>query len=794
MSKAKSRRLFLPICLATGLLATAGAGAFFYFGSQQASLSDDDQRVLNEGFESAQVDQEDQVPSSNDTLDGLAAALKRETTLAPAPSLPAVSPVPDFSSLPDLPPGDRYSAGEEPAPAEQPSPAAEPQVAERTVAYEGEMTEEPHSADTLVARGQSPVGSLPAVETLPVANPLRGSSEPMAMAEAQPLNDYAAEAAFADAAPLPSAQAPAAFHEVSPPDALPTDDFQPMTDADSSATNPLRPAQPVAQRPSPYQPPEPAANNAFLGAQQPPRSQYASEAMVETEPVPAYDEPAPMRPAQMASIDRQPTPPTSTFDARPLNSSPTQPSVDQGTGRPGERALEGPQRPSLALQKFAPDEIQVGKEAQFVIKVRNVGQRPADNVVVADEVPQGARFLSASPQPQTSGSSLAWELGTLSPGEERTLEVQLMPTEEGEIGSVAEVTFTAHASAKARCTRPQLALRMTAPAEVMIGRQQLITIEIHNPGTGDATGVMLLENVPENVRHQAGPALEFEIGTLRAGETRRLELVLTAEKAGRVVNLLTARADGNLQVQQEVEFDVISPSLAVGVEGPSRRYLERPATYTVSVENPGTAPAKDVQLITKLPKGMQFVRANNLGEYDSATHSVYWSLAELPEGQAGSVELVAMPVQSGDHTIEVEGRAREGLEDRTSQAVRVEGLAAMMFEVHDAQDPIEVGGTTSYEIRVVNQGSKAASNVQVSAMVPPGMAVTNVQAETRHQVEADGVVFEPLGRLAPKAEAIYRVDVQGVRPGDQRVLVEVRTDEIDQPIRKEESTRVFGDE
>ena len=41
--------------------------------------------------------------------------------------------------------------------------------------------------------------------------------------------------------------------------------------------------------------------------------------------------------------------------------------------------------------------------------------------------------------------------------------------------------------------------------------------------------------------------------SLRAGETRELELSLIAEKPGKVVNVLTARAEGNLQVQQQVE-------------------------------------------------------------------------------------------------------------------------------------------------------------------------------------------------------------------------------------------------
>jgi uncharacterized repeat protein (TIGR01451 family) len=267
-----------------------------------------------------------------------------------------------------------------------------------------------------------------------------------------------------------------------------------------------------------------------------------------------------------------------------------------------------------------------------------------------------------------------------------------------------------------------------------------------------------------------------------------------AEKPGHVINLLSARGDGNLQVQQQVEFEVIAPALALTVDGPSRRYLERPATYQVNVENPGTAPAKDIELVTKLPKGMRFVRANNMGEYDAATHAVYWSLAELPQGERGSVEVVAMPVESGEQTLEVEGRAMQGLSDQTAQHVLVEGLSAIMFEVRDAEDPIEIGAETSYEIRVVNQGTKAATNVQVKVLLPPGMQAISADSETRYDIQAGGVAFAPLAQLAPKADSVFRVQVKGVRAGDQRVNVEVNTDDINEPIRREESTRVFGDD
>lgn len=483
-------------------------------------------------------------------------------------------------------------------------------------------------------------------------------------------------------------------------------------------------------------------------------------------------------------------------DPRPLDTgiTPTPGLVSQpGTGRPGERLLEGAQTPALTILKLAPPEIQVGKRCTFGIRVQNTGQRTAQNVQIHDEVPLGTELVGTAPRASVSGGKIVWDIGTLSVGEERTVEMELIPTEEGELGSVATVMMAAQASAKARCTKPELALRLSSQPQVHAGQQHIVQVEVTNPGSGEATGVMIFETVPAGVSHEAGPALEFEIGSLAPGETRRLELLLTAEQAGRVKNTMTAKADAGLHVEASCEFEVVAPDLHVTVEGPDRRFLERPATYQVSIENPGTAPAKDVQLVTHLPKGLQFVSANNLGEYDAAQHSVYWSLAELPANERGTVELVALPVEPGQHTLQVSTKARDGLTDETQKAVTVEGIAALNFSVMDRDDPIEIGGETSYEIRVVNQGSKAATNVQVTAIVPPGLRAVAGHGDTRHAVQGDRVVFAPILQLGPKAETTFQVQVQGVRDGDHRLKVQITTDEIREPITKEESTRVYSD-
>jgi len=467
----------------------------------------------------------------------------------------------------------------------------------------------------------------------------------------------------------------------------------------------------------------------------------------------------------------------------------------QGSARPGSRQVEGKQTPQVTIEKTAPEEIQVGKPARFELHIRNTGSVTAQNVTVRDVVPEGTQFVAANP-PATPGvqGDLLWSLGALKPGEETVIEVELTPIAEGEIGSVALVTFDAEAGARSRATKPDLTVQVSTAKQVMIGQEVLLSIKIGNPGTGAATGIVIQEHVPPGLKHTAGAELEFEVGTLKPGETRELELSLTAAQAGRIVNRIGARGDGNLKADATCELEIIAPALEVSVEGPARRYLERQATYTVSVSNPGTATTKDIELVTRLPKGLKFVKANNAGHYDPQTHTVAWSLEELPPAETGTVSLTALPIEPGEQRLRAEGRARQGLTDEQEQITLVEGLAALLFEVVDVADPIEVKGETEYEIRIVNQGSKAADNVQLMAMLPPELKFVSAEGPTGHAVDGQRILFEPLGRLSPKADTTYRVAVQGLQPGDLRMKVQLLTDDMRQPVTKEESTRVYSDE
>lgn len=467
----------------------------------------------------------------------------------------------------------------------------------------------------------------------------------------------------------------------------------------------------------------------------------------------------------------------------------------EGNGKPGEAKLEGQQTPTLIVEKIAPTEIQVGKPAEFTVHVRNTGRVDAHDVVVYDTIPQGTRLVETKPPAtRATDGSLKFQLGTIQPGQEAIATIELMPLVEGEIGSVASVTFQAEVSVRTVATKPILVIEHNGPKIALVGEEIPLTITISNPGTGTATGVILEEDVPEGVEHPAGSSLEFEVGDLKPGESRELDLILTATKAGSVENIIRARADANILVEDRQQFEVVAPQLQVSMKGPTRRYLERQATYTIAVANPGTAAAHQIELVAHLPKGMKFVETNNQGEYDPSQHAIYWSLEELPPAQMGSVKLTTVPIEIGEQRMRIESRADMGLTDAHEHSVSVDGVSSLFFEVADSADPIEVGKETLYEIRLVNEGSKVATNVSLIASVPNQMQVLNGDGPTRGTIEGQHIQFQPLTQLEPGGEQLYRIQVQGIGAGDHRIRVQVASDDMATPVTREESTRVYVDE
>ncbi len=470
-----------------------------------------------------------------------------------------------------------------------------------------------------------------------------------------------------------------------------------------------------------------------------------------------------------------------------------------GQGVPGPLQLEGVQTPQLAVEKRGPKEIQVGKPARYEILVRNVGSATAHDIQLRDAVPRGTSLIATTPpaaplvdRPDAAGD-LVWTLGVLPPGGEVRVLMELMPEEEGEIGSIASVSFRADATLRSRSTKPALAIDCAEPEPVRIGRDMQVALTISNPGSGTATGVVLEAFLPETVSHRSGSELEFDVGQLRPGESKTIDLVLGTRGPGLQPARLIARADGGIEELLQVPLEVTAPTIELAIDMPARRFLQRPATCRIAMVNAGTASARAVELAVQLPPGMKFVRANNAGWHDERTHRVLWNLEELPASETGTVEAVIMPVHPGPQRITAAARSTDGPSAQVDHLCQVEGLAALSFQVVDSEDPIEVEGLTEYVIRVSNDGTKAASGVRVAATLLGDLEPVEANGPGGHRVENLAVEFEPLAKLGPGEEAVFRVRARGRRAGDQRVQVQLVSEDHPTPITKEEITRVYDD-
>lgn len=499
-------------------------------------------------------------------------------------------------------------------------------------------------------------------------------------------------------------------------------------------------------------------------------------------------------PQQNYDIDRR-QPASNDYAASDYAASPTGGLNEMsGGGKPGPTEQEGPQNTSLMINKIAPKNVRVGQPATFEIRVRNNSQVPAENVLIRDEVPAGTQLVDTNPQATAdSNGGILWQIGTLRPNEDVSVSMRVRPLQEGTIGSVASVTHQSLASARAEVKKPMLKIVHSTKDKVLVGDTVRFAITIENPGSGPATNVVVEEDVPQGLAHSKGPKLEYEIGTIPANGRRRLELSLKADKPGMVENVIVARGADGLISEHRLNLEVIAPQLQVKINGPSRRYLERKATYTVAVENAGTADAQNVEIVTQLPPGVKFVSTNNSGRYDAISNSIRWTLARLPARQFGEVQFTLVPMTKGEFNIAARAKADKGLQDSQDHPLAVQGLAALLFEVKDNVDPIEVGGVTTYQIRVQNQGTKEASNVQFVAVVPPGMRAVGAQGPTNYRIQGNQVVFDAINRLPAKAESTYSVRVEGVQPDDHRFKVQMTSDNTTSPVVEEESTRVYAD-
>jgi Domain of unknown function DUF11 len=450
------------------------------------------------------------------------------------------------------------------------------------------------------------------------------------------------------------------------------------------------------------------------------------------------------------------------------------------------------QEPSICLEWMGPTALKVGTPADYTLMVRNTCPIPVQKVIVQVRVPQGVTVAGSEPKADGTEGVLMWDLGTLLSRQEKPLKMRFVPPAKGDINCQAWVTFTGSASMKVQVREPKLLVKATAPDKVLVGDPANVILTVSNPGDYQAEQVKVAVALGEGLESARGNKPTIDIGTLAAGETRTVTIPCLAKVSGEQKCEASVEGDG-LKAKDSLSMNIIQPRLDLEVTGPKLRYLDRKATYTFKVTNPGDAPATNVFVTEMIPAGFKFVSADNGGQHDFASRTVKWFVGEVGPGQTREVKAEMIAVNTGDFSHKVIASASRGIKSEKDLPTKIEGLSALLMEVVDVDDPVEVNSETAYEIRITNTGSRFENDVKLVCTIPPQMKFKSCQGPVKYEIVGNEVVFQTLPKLAPKADATFKVIVTAAAKGDARFKATLTSGSLTEPVIKQESTRVYED-
>jgi hypothetical protein len=507
------------------------------------------------------------------------------------------------------------------------------------------------------------------------------------------------------------------------------------------------------------------------------------------------DQPAANAPAQSTA---RPTVEPIARPAAPSNygARPAQPTA------PARGVLLSCRQPVIVSSVEGPPRIIVGRAATYRVTLENRGDDAARDMTAAIAVPAWAEVVDAAasggvvervaPSAEGQPNAIQWQLYELPAGAAQTLTLQLIPRDGRSLQLGVQWT---HAPCGGQATvevqEPKLQMDIAGPAEVMFGKSQRYTLTLANPGNGPAEEVNIELTPPGG---DARSLVRHRVGALAPGQTKRIELELTARQAGELKIQAVAQAAGDLRTEAACSVLCRKAELQVDWRGPDKNYAGAVATYFFRVRNPGTAVADNVGVAVNLPAGCELVDASDGHSWNATQRAVVWKAGQLNANEERFLQLRCRMSQPGVNNIDVAARTAAGdLSDVKSVPVTIEALADLKLEVSDPKGVIPVGETAVYEIHVKNRGLTAARGVNVVAMFSQGVEPSHVDGG-QHVIRDGRVQFRTIDNLPAGAEAAFRIHAQATAAGTHLFRAEVICDDLETKLSSEETTRYFVEE
>lgn len=374
------------------------------------------------------------------------------------------------------------------------------------------------------------------------------------------------------------------------------------------------------------------------------------------------------------------------------------------------------------------------KEIASPPSARSIDYRPietakADKVEVPQVISNRSRNNRVPGQPIGNRQSTAKD-ASASPESSPTA----MPTRtlaESELASAPKPSSTKPPTADTRAFKsalgtmqlPGVRVSVQGPESLLVGQDSTFEILAKNEGTIDLNGLLLRITVPASVeigqmiasKGQAQPenapednAIGWDIPKLPAGTQVNLRLTLRTNKPEHFAMGIEWTA---VPQSQEYAIRVQQPQLDVALEGPSEAEYGSPQNYRLRIRNPGTAVAKDVEVV--LQAGNYGSNQSTIGDVKPGAERVID--VELLFEQNGSIPVVAI-ARSASSNLEAKGD------------IQVKVKQSALEAAWTGPTEFYQGSAADYRIVVTNRGDVVALNTDCVLKLPEGATPSSLPA------------------------------------------------------------------
>lgn len=330
-----------------------------------------------------------------------------------------------------------------------------------------------------------------------------------------------------------------------------------------------------------------------------------------------------------------------------------------------------------------------------------------------------------------------------------------------------------NAAVLATFNAPEITVETLGPQRISIGREATYRVVVRNRGMSEAQQVVVSLGIPQWAEiadlhgtsgnttsadeHAAGKPLEWRIESLGGRDEEELTLVLIPRRS-EAFDLQVRWSCSPAAAATAIEVE--EPQLRLAISGPTEVSYGEQRLYKLTVANPGTGTAENVQL---------HLMPLSAGDGDAVVHRI----GDLAAGQDLSVEVELTARQAGRLQIRTEATAAGDL--KAAAAADVVVHRAALDVLISAPKLLFAGVPGNYEVRVRNTGDDHARNVRVAVELPAGAKLLTANPAPRNESGTREITWT-LDRLPAGAEQVYMIKCALGQGGTQQLTATAAAD------------------